>query len=159
GPPQSASVSSPSLRPSPQGRGAHSPKLQKRAAQSASPWQPAPSGQGRHEPPQSRSVSSPSFWPFVQWASPQGKQEPPQSTPVSSPLPRRSRQDGGWQRFASHTRLKQSTEPLQRLPSPQGQQVLPPQSTSLSRPLRTPSQHHGPSHAPFRQNELWQSRF
>src|SRR5205814_8859664 len=65
GPPQSTSVSMPSLRPFAQGDAAHLPLVQVALAQSAPATQLRPSGQPGQLPPQSRSDSVPFLTPSV----------------------------------------------------------------------------------------------
>src|SRR5690606_31223084 len=116
-PPQSTSVSSPFFTPSEHEASAQAPPEQLPLAQSASPRQSAPVSQPSQAPPQSTSLS---FWFNVP-----------------------SLQLGGWQRAGvpEHTRLLQSVSLEQSSPSAQATQSGPPQSASVSSPLRVPSPH------------------
>ena len=64
---------------------------------------------------------------------------PPQSTPVSSPFCTSSAHEGAAHRFKTHDALAQSPSTRHHSPSAQPPQRPPPQSRSVSRPLRRPS--------------------
>jgi hypothetical protein len=121
-------------------------------------------------PPQSTSVSAPFFTvsshvpsaqipaaqiPEIQsppnpqcFVTAQGLQVPPQSLSVSEPFLTPSVHVGAWHVDVLdwHTPETQSVPALQRCPFWQGAQVVPPQSMSVSLPLKTPSMHAGSWH-------------
>ena len=121
GPPQSLSVSVPSLMPSPQllRLTPQKPLVQTRKLQSAALRQVPPGLHGLQAgPPQSLSVSVPFFIPSLHARDPVGLQRPP-----------------------THSPLVQSALALHTLPTAHGAQAGPPQSTSDSAPSMRPSSH------------------
>jgi hypothetical protein len=105
-PPQSTSLSKPSLS-----------KLVQLGARQVPPWQ-APD------------VQSP--WRKQCWPSPQGEQAPPQSASLSVPFCTVSVHDGSAQRLATHDPVRQSVAAEQIAPMGHGGHSAPPQSMSVS---------------------------
>jgi hypothetical protein len=75
-----------------------------------------------------------------------GQAAPPQSIPVSSWFETPSVQVAGWQTLPVHRLLLQSVFAAQPAASGHGPHAAPPQSVSVSVPLRRPSLHWGDAH-------------
>lgn len=107
--------------------------------------------------PEAQSAALEQRAPTPQGSQPEGEEEaraaPPQSTSVSPALRTPSTQVAGMQTpCAEQTREEQSAADEQSAPSPQGVvpgQAVAPQSTSVSSPFFTPSEHEGAAHVPL----------
>jgi hypothetical protein len=109
--------------------------------------------------PLTQSSPPPHPWPSMHRL-PMATHGPPQSMPVSVSFLTPSMQLGGAQmrgEAAGHEPLMQSELPRHCLPLPQTGQEAPPQSMSVSVPLRIPSVQLGAWQSPPMQFPLWQS--
>ena len=181
-PPQSMALSRPLRTPSLHVGVAHVPVVQTPLLQSLAVEQVSPLGHKPQLPPQSTPVSSPFFTPSAQLgdlhtprpasqvpleqsvlalhAAPleqrAGHVGPPQSGPDSSLLvtPSSHVPSAHVPLAASHTPLSQSPPDAHAAPTKHGEHDGPPQSTWLSPPLRTPSEHVAAAHM---SGEPWQT--